>query len=140
MREPGATPSGSALGRTLIAIYGAGAILTAIFPTDRVDGAAEAWSQSTTGTIHLAVSLLSFVCIIIGVFALTRTFARQTRSRSFTVWSALLSASALSLFLAQSEGPRVGLMQRLLVTAISAWLVMVAFRLRRTAAPAPVDG
>jgi hypothetical protein len=44
--------------------------------------------------------------------------------------------AALSLLLVQAEGPWVGLMQRLLITAISGWLMMVAIRVG-TIASAP---
>ena len=40
---------GSLLGSVFIAIYGLGALVVAIFPTDRIDSTADVWSQSTTG-------------------------------------------------------------------------------------------
>jgi hypothetical protein len=43
---------GSLLGSVFIAIYGLGALVVAIFPTDRIDSKADVWSQSTTGWIH----------------------------------------------------------------------------------------
>jgi hypothetical protein len=51
------------------------------------------------------------------------------------VWSSLLAGAALSLLFVE-EGPWVGLMQRLLIAAISGWLIMVAIRVR-TIASAP---
>src|SRR5690606_32704553 len=66
---------GSLFGSLLIAIYGVGAILVGIFPTDRIDSPADVWSQSTTGMIHMTVALVSFLCVIVGMFALTRTFS-----------------------------------------------------------------
>jgi hypothetical protein len=126
---------GSLVGSLLIAIYGAGAILVAIFPTDRVDSPADVWSQSTTGTIHIIVALFSFVCAIAGMFILTHgTFRRAARWRSVSRWLVLFPSGALALLFAQSEGPWVGLMQRLLVGVISAWLILVAFRVRSLAA------
>jgi hypothetical protein len=124
---------GSLTGSLLLAVYGAGAILAAIFPTNRVDSASDVWAQSTTGLIHIVVALVSFLSAVIGMFVLTRTFARVARWQSITRWSALLAASALALFFVQQEGPWVGLMQRLLVTAIAAWLIMVGLKARSTA-------
>lgn len=121
---------GSLTGSLLVGIYGAGAVLSAIFPTDRVDSPADIASLSTTGTIHSTVALISFVCIIVGMFVLTRTFAGDARWRAITIWSGLCAAGALPMFLTQSQGPRVGLMQRLLVLFVSAWLILVAFRIR----------
>ena len=43
---------GSLVGSLLIGIYGAGAVIVAIFPTDRIDSPADVWSQSTAGWIH----------------------------------------------------------------------------------------
>ncbi len=125
---------GSGAGSLLVAVYGVGAVLVALFPTDRIDSAADVWSQSTIGMIHIGVSAVSFLCMIIAMFVLTWTFARAANWRSLTVWSALFAGAALSLFLGQGEGPWVGILQRALVTAISGWMVMAAFRARRIAA------
>lgn len=125
---------GSRVGSLLVGIYGVGAILVAIFPTDRIDSAADMASPTTTGLIHIAVSLVSFVCMIVAMFIFTRTFALEPRWRSLTPWIVLLPASALSLLFVQSEGPWVGLMQRLMVGAIAAWIIIVALRVRSLAA------
>jgi hypothetical protein len=68
------------------------------------------------------------------MLVLTWTFARDTRWRSLVVGSALLAGAALALLFVQMEGPWAGLMQRLLITAISGWLIMVALRVRTVAA------
>lgn len=121
---------GSFAGSLLLGIYGAGAILSAIIPTDRIDSPVDLASLSPIGTAHLAVALVSFLCVIAGMFTLTWTFMRRTRRRQPWAWLMLLPAGALSLLFVQGEGPWVGLMQRMLVTVISAWLVLVALRLR----------
>jgi hypothetical protein len=98
-------------------------------------------SQSTTGWIHSLTSLVSYLCVIVGMFILTWTFAHQARWRSLVVWSSLIAGAALSLLFVQAEGPWVGLMQRSLTTAVSSWLVLVAFRVRTiTSAPETVSG
>lgn len=127
---------GSLTGSLLIGIYGAGAILIAIFPTDRIDSPADVSSLSTTGTVHVAVAFVSFVCVVAGMFTLTWTLMRQARRRPPSWWWMLFPAGALSLLFVQTEGPLVGLMQRLLVTVISAWLVLAALRIRSVAASA----
>ena len=50
---------GSRVGSSLIAAYGAGAILSAVFPTDRIDRQADMSSLSATGAIHVAVAIAS---------------------------------------------------------------------------------
>jgi hypothetical protein len=119
------------LGTLLVAIYGVGAILVAIFPTERVDTAADVWSQGPAGTIHVVAALISFICMIAGMFLLTWAFMGEARWRSRTPWWMMLFPSAaLALLFIQAEGPRVGLNQRLLVGVISAWLILTAFRVR----------
>lgn len=125
---------GSGFGSLLVAVYGAGALVVAIFPTDRVNDPGDLASLSTTGVIHTGAALISFVCMIIAMFVLTRTFRLDDRWRPLTPWIVLLPAAALSLLFVQSEGPWVGLMQRLLVGVISVWMIIVAIRIRVIAA------
>lgn len=121
----------SVVGSLLIGVYGVGAILVAIFPTEQIDSAAEVWSQGTAGTIHVVAATVSFLCAVVAMFLLTWEFLREARWRPHTSWWMMLFPSAaLPLFLGQGEGPWVGLMQRLLVTVISAWLILVAFKVR----------
>ncbi len=134
---------GSRVGSLLIAIYGVGAILEAIFPTDRIDSPADVLSLSPTGLVHVMVALLSFLCIVAGMVILTWTFSRATRWRSLTFWFALLATGAVSLFLVQAfeqgVGPRVGLTQRVLITVIAGWLILAARRVRSIAAVGLAD-
>jgi hypothetical protein len=126
---------GSPVGSLLIAVYGAGAILSAVFPTDRIDRQADMASLSATGAIHIAVAILSFVSVIVGMFVLTRTFAREHSWRSFWPLSAFFPGGALALIIVQQEGPLIGLLQRLLVAVISVWLILVALRVRSIVTP-----
>lgn len=118
------------IGAFLVAVYGLGAILAAIFPTDQIDNAADVWTQSTTGMIHITISLVSFPAIIIAMIIFSWSLRRLPEWGSFSIWSAFLTLAVLPLFLGQGEGPWVGLMQRLMVTTISAWLILVALRIQ----------
>lgn len=124
---------GSVLGPLLIGIYGLGAVVVAIFPTDRIDNRAEVYAQSVIGWIHSLTALVSYLCVVVGMFVLTWTFSRLVRWRSLVVWSTLLAGAALALMFVQMQGPWVGLLQRLLITAIAGWLVLVANRVRTLA-------
>ena len=104
-----------------------------------IDSPADMASLTTTGLIHVAISLVSFVCMIVAMFIFVRTFALEPRWRSLTPWIVLLPASALSLMFVQSQGPWVGIMQRLMVGVISAWMVIVAVRVRAIAASGAAD-
>lgn len=121
---------GSLFGSLMVAIYGFGAILTGIFPTERIDTAADVWPSSPTGLIHAGISLVSFPCMIVGMYVLFRTFILAPAWRPLVPWIVLFPASALPLFLGQSEGPWVGIVQRLLVLSISAWMILVSLRAR----------
>lgn len=124
---------GSTVGASLVALFGVSALINAIFPTDRIDTPADLATLSTTGLIHSGAALVGFICMIIGMFVLTRTFTRA-RWRRFARWLVLLPASALALLFVQGEGPLVGLLQRALMTATSLWIIVVAFKLRAVVA------
>lgn len=124
---------GSRVGALLVGVYGVGAILVAAFPTDRIDGPEDVWSQSTTGMIHITVSVISFVAMIVAMFILFRTFLLDSRWRPLTPGIVLLPCASFSLMLGQGEGPHGGLLQRLLVSMIAAWIFLVANRVRSLA-------
>jgi hypothetical protein len=126
---------GSRVGSLLIAVYGAGAILSAVFPTDRIDSPTDLSSLSATGTIHIAVAIASFLGVIVGMFVLSRTFARERSWGSFWRLSVFFPAGALALSIVQQEGPLIGLLRRALVIVISAWLILVALRVRSIVTP-----
>jgi hypothetical protein len=50
-------------------------------PTDRIDSPTDVSSQSTMGWIHSLTALLSYLCVIVGMFILTWTFARRAHHR-----------------------------------------------------------
>jgi uncharacterized protein DUF998 len=127
---------GSLFGSLLVGIYGVGAILVAIFPTDRIDSPADLASLSTTGLIHVGVAAVSFLCVIVGMFALAWTFSKNARWRSLLPWAAFFPAGALALMIVQGQGPLVGILQRALVSVIAGWLILVAFGVRAFAASA----
>jgi Protein of unknown function (DUF998) len=119
---------GSFLGSLLIGIYGVAGLVVAIFPTDRIDSRADVTSQSVIGWVHTLTAFVAYLSVIVGMFVLTWTFGHHPRWRSLTVWSALLAGAALGLLFVQMQGPWVGLMQRLMITVVAAWLILVALR------------
>jgi hypothetical protein len=136
LRQTTISSWGTFIGLLLIAVNGVSLIVVAFFPTDRIDIPADVWTQSATGMVHITAALISFVCVIVGMVIMTWKFRKEARWRSLIIWFALLSTSSVSLFFAQGEGPRVGLMQRLLVTAITGWMIPAAFRARSIGASA----
>ena len=127
---------GSVAGSLLLAIYGVGAILSAFFPTDRIDSASDLAALSTTGMIHSTVALVSFVSAVAGMVILAWTFSKAARWRSLLPWAAVLATGGVSLMLGQIVeplSPWAGLLQRLLVTIIAAWLIAAALRVHKIA-------
>jgi hypothetical protein len=120
----------SLTGSLLVGVFGAGAILSAIFPTDRVDSQADVWSQSTTGLIHSFVFLVSILCMLVAMYVLTRTFMEKPRWRSLARWLMFFPAGTLALFVVQGQGPLVGILQRALITIVAAWQILVALKIR----------
>lgn len=133
LRQLTAGTWGSRVGSYLVGLYGVGAVLVALFPTVRVDRPEDVWTQSPTGMIHVGISTVSFVAMVLAMFILFRTFLMDARWRPLTPWIVLLPSAAFSLLFVQTEGPWVGIMQRLLVSAISAWIIIVALRVRALA-------
>jgi hypothetical protein len=130
---------GSGVGPLLVGVYGVGAILAAIVPTDPIDRPEDVWARSTAGMVHAGASVVGFASMVVAMFVLLRTFLLEPRWRARTGWwLGLFPAAALSLLFAQADGPRVGLMQRLLVAAIAAWVIVVALRARAIAAASAV--
>lgn len=130
---------GSLAGSLLVAVYGVGAILVALFPTDRIDSASDLGALSTTGAIHSLVALVSFLSATAGMVIFAWTFSRAARWHSLLPWAAILATAAVSLMLGQMfepQGPWTGILQRGLVTIIATWLVTVALRVRTIAASA----
>lgn len=121
---------GSAVGPALVAVYGVTAIVAATFPTDEVaadfNAATDAQNLSATGLVHLVAALIGFLCVVAGMFVSTVAAWRTVSLRWTAPWLMLFPAGALALLFAQAPGPHVGLMQRLLVTVIGTWVIILA--------------
>lgn len=64
---------GSLVGTVLFGLFGAGVIVDAFFPID--------WGgmgpETAVGTVQILAALVAFVCAILSMFVLTRTFKRD---------------------------------------------------------------
>lgn len=120
---------GSRAGSVLVGLFGVGATLAAIFPTDRIDDAADLQSLTAAGAVHVVAALIGLVGGTLGMLVLTRTFRRHVRWQRFWPASLALAGAALILLFLQDQGPHIGLYQRLLSGTTSLWLTLVALRL-----------
>ncbi|MDG4824958.1 DUF998 domain-containing protein [Asanoa sp. WMMD1127] len=130
--------AGARAGSGLLATAGVALLIGGLFDTDRLDGAIDWDSLSANGVVHLLAVAVSFICAVAAMVVLTWTFARSARWRPFTPWSGLLATGSVSLLLAQGgqQDSSTGLLQRLLVTLVAAWVVAVAWRVRSSATDA----
>ena len=75
IRKLTADVRGSFIGSLLIGIYGAGAILEAVFPTDRIDSPSDVLSLSPTAPVHVMVAWL--ILVAFRVRSITAVGAKQ---------------------------------------------------------------
>lgn len=122
---------GATFGSLLISLYGAAGVVSALFPTDEVRGSVAFDSMSMTGLIHSMAALVGFVAVVAGMLILTWRFRELVAWRPILTLSVLHAGGALALLFVQTQGPLVGLMQRLLVTVVGSWLIIVAVRSRQ---------
>jgi hypothetical protein len=116
------------VGSLCLGAYGAGAILSAFLPAEQVLTPAGVWVAVGDGRFSVLLALGSLTSAVVGMLALTWRFARIEGWRHVATPSGLLASGALALLFAQTSGPWLGLMQRLLVSVIAAWLVLIACR------------
>jgi hypothetical protein len=128
IREATRGSLGSLLGSVLFGLFGVGVLVDAFFPIDR--GGMQA--QTVVGTVHILSASVAFVCAVLGMFVLTRTFKRHARWTSHWRLSLVLAMVALvTFFLPSSEW--AGLFQRIFVGVVIAWMILAALRLRSIA-------
>lgn len=119
------------VGLALLGVWSIGAFLLAAFPTDigRV--------QSIHGKVHLVVALVAFVCAPVGEYLLSRALTLDSRCAALGARVTPVAAVALGALALQVVGlglPRVGgLTERIFLTAVLLWLLLVALDLRAAA-------
>ncbi|CAA9434152.1 MAG: hypothetical protein AVDCRST_MAG22-3515 [uncultured Rubrobacteraceae bacterium] len=119
---------GSVVGSVLFGLFGVGVVVDAIFPIDR--GGMQ--PETVAGTVHILAALVAFVCAILAMFVLTRTFKQDAGWQPHWRLSAALATVALVAFFLPSDGAWAGIFQRLFVGITIAWMVLTAGGLRST--------
>ncbi len=120
-------------------VWGVGAFLLAIFPTD-VPSTPVSWH----GAIHLVVAILAFLGGALGTYWLATRFGSSPAFRSAEGWATALAWLTTVLVVVELLGgiadPRLsgrvgGLLERLFLGSVLLWLFLVsvyALRVRRT--------
>jgi hypothetical protein len=119
----------SRVGLVLLGIWGVGALIVTIFPTDL-----EGVPTTVAGTIHRINGALSFLSVGLGVTLISWNFRRDDGWRSLHPLAFVLGLIVLAGFVAVpltfvTGVPIGGLVQRIVLATIVIWFVLVAQRL-----------
>jgi len=127
-------------GVVLLWVFGLCAVIFGVFPADEFPTVNP---PSWHGIIHAVAAFIGFVCFSAGSllvsFRLRRVSGWQGHARLLTTTAAL---STILLFCLYAELPIVGLVERVAVAVILAWMALAARALLRWAAggaPAPAS-
>lgn len=119
------------IGSALIGLWGLGIVLAGVFPADLTPE-----PETTSGTIHIVVSLLGFVAVIVGMLVLSAVFRKRPTWHSLWPTSSVVGVAALIAFLvtgATQDSDWWGVAQRVFVALVLLWLLLAATRLRAMA-------
>jgi hypothetical protein len=130
--------AGFGRGLALLGIWGAGALVLAVEPTD-VSGPA-----TVHGVIHLVVATLAFLAAALGTLSLSGAFRREPSFESIARYARPIAVLALVFFVLLYGGPFVfshamdkvgGLVERVFIGLILAWMLAVSASMLRRSTP-----
>lgn len=119
----------SRTGVWLLGIWIIGAILAAIFPIDP-----EGPGDTTAGTIHRIAATVGFLSFSVGALLISRAFGRVASWQQFHRYAralavAMLVGYVIMMVMLITEAGYAGLVQRILLVTIVAWMVLVVWRI-----------
>lgn len=117
----------------LLLIGALGFMISGLFVTDPT----AAVEPTTSGALHELGGYLSLLSVVFSVWVLRAVFARSDSYRRFAraqTWFAVVITASIAALLAFGEA-LPGLMQRIFVVAVVAWLLAVAGAIRRAGTP-----
>lgn len=131
---------GSALGPTLLGIFGAVTVAQGFLPCD----SGCEW-VSTVGSLHNSTGLGSFLAVVAGIFVLSRRLLTDPDWEPYSAYSVITAVAgivALISWIGIAKAARVeslnGVLQRVFVAIILLWIEIMAIRmfslLRRSSA------
>lgn len=128
-------------GITCLALWGISLLVAAVFPTDPMGS----WDQppSTSGMIHFAAAIVSFIFLVIAALLLTRKLGKDPRwspVKKSIVWLAgltavsfiLLMVSIFSIFASSGAPLYFGLTERLFIFIGSGWIGLASAGLQKS--------
>lgn len=121
----------SALGATLLGVFGVVSVAHAFLPCD-----AGCEFVSTVGSVHNVTGLAGFLSAIAGVFLISRRFGADPNWESYRAYSVITAVAGLAslvLWIALAKAARIqimnGLLQRVFAGTILLWIEVMAVRL-----------
>ena len=120
-------------GCVLLAIFVAGALLAAVFPTD-----APGAGHTLRGEIHSIDALINFMSAMLASLFLSASFGRDTRWRSFQPLALLTATTSVVTFAIMFAAAIlglywVGIANRAFAVALMGWLLLASIHLRAVA-------
>ena len=126
----------SPVGEALIVVWGAGAIVLALFDTDMPGG-----PRTRHGAVHALVAALAYIAVAVGELLVALRFGGDPAWRPLAPWAVGLAIAVLVALVAQFAafsaatrsmtqglGRYGGLMQRVFLGLALGWMVVVALR------------
>ncbi len=133
----------SRLGAALLAVWGVGAFVLAVSPTD-----VSATETTTHGKVHLLVAFIAFLAAAVGELLLSRRFSEEPRLRPIESAATVLAALSLVALLFLFGGTVVpyllhhvfGLLERVFLAFVLVWILVVSLFLLRRPGPSVPAG
>src|SRR5216684_611989 len=113
------------IGNALIAVAGIGIVFAGVFVADPGTQVA-----TTHGGLHIVASLVTFLCLALACFFFARRFWHDLPFAIYSIGSGLIIPIGFSQ--AGTMGGRwTGIIQRVVIIVVWAWMAVLAIRLRR---------
>jgi len=113
------------IGSALIAVAGIGIVFAGVFVADPGTQVA-----TTHGGLHIVASLVTFLCLALACFFFARRFWNDLPFAIYSIGSGLIIPIGFSQ--AGTMGGRwTGIIQRVVIIVVWAWMAVLAIRLRR---------
>jgi hypothetical protein len=122
------SPGLSKAGLALMGIFAVQAIVAMFFPVNL-----QGTPVTTSGRVHHILGLVGFFCLAIGVILISQSFKKDKNFRPLYKPASIMSWIILAMFFSvfvnlYTKSGFAGISQRILLAALMAWFILIAFR------------
>jgi hypothetical membrane protein len=123
------------VGATLLALFAAVQLAVGAYvhlDCSLADPACRSAEHTTRHELHEALSGVSFLALLVGIFSLARRFHREVTWRPLASASLIAGAATVAflvLYMPLQWGPGGGIVQRLAITTVFGWIAVTGYRL-----------